>query len=79
MVVKRRRSRLAKSIQVELLKYFCAGTTARSAAELAGVNRNTAILFFHKLREVIFEELAALEPGLMNGEIEVDESYFGGR
>lgn len=61
------------------MKYFCAGTTARSAAELAGVNRNTAILFFHKLREVIFEELAVGEPGLMGGEIEVDESYFGGR
>jgi len=61
------------------LKYFCAGTTARSAAELTGVNRNTAILFFHKLREVIFDELAAAAPGLMGGEIEVDESYFGGR
>lgn len=79
MVRSRRRSRLPRNIQIELLKYFCAGTTARSAAELTGVNRNTAILFFHKLREVIFDELAASEPGLMSGEIEVDESYFGGR
>ena len=79
MLRARRRSRLPKSIQLELLTYFCAGITARSAAELSGVNRNTAILFFHKLREVIFEELAASEPGLMGGEIEVDESYFGGR
>ena len=79
MVKSRRRSRLRKSIQIELLKYFCAGTTARSAAELTGANRNTAMLFFHKLREVIFEELASSEPGLMGGEIEVDESYFGGR
>ena len=79
MVTYRRRSRLSRSIQLELLKYFCAGTTARSAAELTGVNRNTAILFFHKLREVIFDELASSEPGLMSGEIEVDESYFGGR
>lgn len=78
MVSGRRRSRLPKSIQIELLKYFCAGATARSAAELTGVNRNTAILFFHKLREVIFEELAACEPGLIGGEIEADESYFGG-
>jgi len=53
--------------------------TARSAAELTGVNRNTAILFFHKIREVIFEELAAFDPGLMSGGIEVDESYFGWR
>ncbi len=79
MIIARRRSRLPKSIQFELLKYFCAGITARSAAELTDVNRNTAILFFHKLREVIFEELVASEPGLIGGEIEVDESYFGGR
>ena len=79
MVKSRRRSRLPVSIQAELLKYFCAGATARSAAELTGVNRNTAILFFHKLREVIFAELAAAEPGLMSGEVEADESYFGGR
>jgi len=46
---------------------------------LTGVNRNTAVLFFHKLREVIFEQMAAAEPGLMGGEVEVDESYFGGR
>ena len=50
-----------------------------TVAELTGVNRNTAILFFHKLHEVIFEELAASELGLMGGEIEVDESYFGER
>ena len=79
MVRERRRNRLPKSIHIELLKYFCAGTMARSAAELTGVNRNTAILFFHKLREVIFAELAASEPGLMGGEVEADESYFGGR
>ena len=38
----------------------------------------TAILFFHKLREVIADNLAAEAPDLMAGEIEVDESYFGG-
>ncbi|MBB6260049.1 hypothetical protein FHS77_000573 [Paenochrobactrum gallinarii] len=46
---------------------------------MTGVNRNTAILFFHKLREVIFEKLASSVTGLMGGDIEVDESYFGGR
>ena len=34
MVKSRRRSRLPKSIQLELLKSFCAGATARSAGEL---------------------------------------------
>ena len=40
--------------------------------------RNTAILFFHKLRELLADNLAAEAPDLMAGEIEVDESYFGG-
>jgi transposase len=78
MVTERRRSRLGRGVQEELIKYFCAGVTARSAAQIAGVNRNTAILFYHKLREVIFAELEAEAPELMRGEIEVDESYFGG-
>jgi transposase len=52
--------------------------TARSAAGLTGINRNSAILFFQKLREVIFEQLALERPELLGGEIEVDESYFGG-
>lgn len=79
MVTFRRRSRLPRCIQIELIKYFCAGATARTVAELSRVNRKTAILFFHKLREVIFNELNQLEPDLMSGETEVDKSYFGGR
>ena len=78
MLKERRRSRLRRSVQEELIKYFCAGVSARTAAALAGVNRNTALLFYHKLREVIFAALAAETPELMAGEIEVDESYFGG-
>lgn len=74
----RRRSRLLPSIQLELLRLFVAGVPARTAAELAGVNRNTAILFFHKLREIIAARMAEETP-FLDGEIEVDESYFGGR
>lgn len=36
-------------------------------------------MFFHKLREVIFKELALSEPSLIGGEFAVDERYFGGR
>jgi len=42
------------------------------------VNRNTAILYFHKPRELVAEKLVADAPDLMAGEIEVDESYIGG-
>jgi transposase len=77
MVKQKRKSRLLPSIQNKLLEQFVAGVSARTAAELTGVNRNTAILFFHKLREIIVEKMAAEAPFLA-GEIEVDESYFGG-
>jgi transposase len=56
-----------------------AGTTARSAALLTGVNQHTATLFFRKLREVIAQRLNEEAPELLGGEVEIDESYFGGR
>jgi transposase len=77
MVTERRRSRLPATIQQALIVQFVAGTPARTAAELLGVNRHTATLFYHKLREVIAAKLAAADP-LAAGEFEVDESYFGG-
>jgi transposase len=46
------------------------------AAELVSINRNTAILFYRKLREVIAAWIE--DDGHLSGEIEVDESYFGG-
>lgn len=78
MVTVPRRSRLRASIQQALLGHFVAGATARAAAELVAVNRHPATLFFHKLREVIAEHLAAEVPELLAGDVEVDESYFGG-
>ena len=77
MVTRRRRSRVEIPLQRALLVQFVAGVPARTAAELVGVNRRTAILFYHKLREVIFARLAQEAPEF-SGEIEVDESYFGG-
>ncbi len=77
MVKGRRRSRLAVSIQRALLVQFVAGVPARAAAPLVGVNRHTATLYFHKLRELIATKLATQAPFPV-GEIEVDESYFGG-
>lgn len=74
----RRKSRLRVSIQLDLIRQFVAGVPARTAADLNGVNRNTAILYFHKLRETITMRLAQEAP-FLDGEVEVDESYFGGR
>ena len=55
--MRRRRSRLTDRQSERLLEHFVAGTPARPAAELAGVNRNTARLFYHRLRERIAQRL----------------------
>ena len=39
-----------------------AGTPARASAELAGVNRNTARLFYHRMRELIAQRLEQTSP-----------------
>ena len=65
--------------QGRLVEHFVAGTTARTAASLCGVNRKTAALYFLRLREIIAYELEAEGAAMFGGEIEVDESYFGGR
>jgi len=75
--MERRRSRLEAGLQRALIVQFVAGVPARTAGELLGVNRNTAILYYHKLRELIAAKLAEETP-FLSGEIEVDESYFGG-
>ncbi len=74
-----RKSRLSRYKQERLIELFVAGATARTAARLVNVNRKTAILFFHRLREIIAYELEKESEELLAGEIEADESYFGGR
>jgi len=73
--VKERKSRLGKRQQGRLLEYFVAGATARAAAGLVGVQPNTAIRFFMKLRKLIASKLPSYD---LSGEVEADESYFGG-
>jgi transposase len=69
--------KLARNKQLELIKYFVAGSTARTAADLAGIHRNTAIRFFYKLRQKIaLEQQDRIEQ--FCGKVELDESYFGG-
>ena len=73
-----RKSRLSQQKQVRLIEHFVAGTTARCAADLIGVNRNTAAYYFKRWREIITDELEQVSHEVFEGEIEVDESYFGG-
>ena len=71
-----RKSKLSWYKQSRLIELFVAGSTARTAASLVGVNKTTASYYFNKLRLLIYEN--SQELGILEGEIEVDESYFGG-
>ena len=73
-----RKSRLNSAKQAKLIEHFVAGTMARCAADLMGVNRNTAAYYFQRLREIIVYQLEQESLEVFAGEIEVDESYFGG-
>ena len=69
------KSRLSISKQYKLIELFVAGSTARAAGEIVGVEANTAAKFFLRLRQLI----ASKQPNLqLSGEVEADESYFGG-
>ena len=65
--------------QDRFLEHFVAGTTRRTAPSLVGVHRNTFSYFLHRLRELIALELDDKSEAMVGEEIEVDESYFGGK
>ena len=79
------RCRLTEKQQDRLAEFFVGGVTARTAADLAGVNHKTAAFFYHRLREIIaghrLREIIAgqlAQSAPFSGEVELDESYFGG-
>ncbi len=72
----KRKSRLKPRVQIRLIEYFVTGTTARASAELLDIQSNTAIRFFMHLRQLIASKLPSYE---FSGEVEADESYFGGK
>ena len=71
-----RKSRLSVYKQKRLIELFVAGTTARTAACLAGVNKTTASYYFLRLRQIIYDN--SQKADVFSGAIEIDESYFGG-
>jgi len=68
--------RISRKQQLRLAELFVAESTARTAADLVGLHRNSAALFYRKLRELIACKIAEADPEF--GAFEVDESYFGG-
>lgn len=72
------RCKLSKKSKHKLLEFFVLQVTARSAADMLGIQANTAALFYHKVRQVIWTRLELQAEEMLGGEIELDESYFGG-
>ena len=75
MKMYQRKSRLSIHKQSRLIEHFVAGTTARAASQIIGVQHNTAAVFYMRLRKLIANKLPSYE---LSGEVEADESYFGG-
>jgi transposase len=70
-----RKSRMAVRPQQKWLEHFVAGTTARAAAMLGGVQANTAIRFYQRLRRLRARKVEREE---RSDAVEVAESSFGG-
>ena len=70
------RYKLSKKLQNRLLEYFVLQVTARSAADMLSIHSNSAALFYHKIRQIIAFHIER-EAGVLDCEVEVDESCFG--
>jgi len=62
----------------EIIRLFCLDIEAKKSAESTNLNRSTVNNIYRKLRERI-SELCEAESPFTNGEVELDESYFGAR
>jgi transposase-like protein len=71
-----RRSRIAEWKFRSLLRYFALDLTASAAAQLTELSERSVITIFGKIRRRIADECERQSP-FNNGEVEVDESYFG--
>ena len=61
----------------ELVKYFALEVPASRAAQVMGINRHSAERVYQVIRRHLARECELHSP--LGGEVECDESYFGGR
>jgi transposase len=71
-------SKLSRYKQKKIMKAFALELTATQAAELLGINRNTINSYYRFFRQQILSHQQK-QFAQEIGEIELDESYFGGR
>lgn len=71
-----RRSRIAEAKFRLLVRHFALDLSASDTAQLTGLSHRSVITIFGKIRHRIAEACERQSP-FKNGEVEVDESYFG--
>lgn len=69
-----RAARIDPDKRTQLLTFFAKDLTATQAGDLAGVNRNTANLWFMRFRRAIADQA---EIPRLSGKIEIDQAAFG--
>lgn len=72
-----KRSKIRESKFREILKYFAMDFSASQTADLTEISRRSISNVYQKLRNRIYE--MTRQEGRLEGEVEVDESYFGAR
>ena len=70
-------SRLTNRQLNELIKYFALEVPASRAAKVMSINRHSAERVYQVIRRCLARECELHNP--LSGEVECDESYFGGR
>ena len=71
-----RKSSMSTRQQYRLIEHFVAGTTARAASQIIGVQATTAARCYMRLSKLIASKLPSYE---LYGQVEANERYFGGR
>ncbi len=72
-----KRSKISESKFREILKYFSMDLSVSQVAKLTEISRRSVSDIYQKLRKRIY--LLTREEGKIEGEVEIDESYFGAR
>ena len=72
-----KRSKISERKFREIVKYFALDLEAKKTAEIINLNRKTVQSYYNKVRKAIanYQE----QTTQFSGEVELDESYFGGK
>lgn len=71
------RSKISERKFREIVRYFTFDLEAKKTAEMVGLNRKTVQSYFNKIRSAIARHQE--QTTAFSGEVEPDESYFGGK